>query len=72
MKTKFFDDKFIIWLVKLGGYESTEEPIKTYVVADTFIAAYEAAMNWSNDYLEGDNLVMSIEIVSNCVLDGRK
>ena len=72
MKTKFMGDKFIVWLVKMGGYESIEEPVAVYVVAETLIAAHEVAMDWSREFIQGDSLVMSIEIVTNCVLDGRK
>ena len=72
MKTKFMGDKFIVWLVKMGEYESIEEPVTVYVVAENLMVAHEVAMAWSKEFIQDDSLVLSISFVSDCILDGRK
>ena len=71
MAVKFLPDGFIIWKVKLGKYESTQAPIDTFVVAPDLVAAHEAAMNWEREVLQDDNVILSVSMVSDCILDGR-
>ncbi len=70
MTVKFLPDNFIVWRVKLGKREMPKSGYDLFVLAPDLVAAHEAAMNHEREMTRDDNLVLSIEIVADCILDG--
>lgn len=69
MTLKYLPDGFIIWRVELGRYESTQERIELFVAAPDLLTAHTAAMDFERETAAGDNLVMSIAVITDCILD---
>lgn len=68
--TRFLPDGFIIWKVKLGKYESTKPAWNVFVAAPDIMTAHKAVMDYEKEMLQDNDLVLSIEVVSDCILDG--
>ena len=69
MALKYLPDGFIIWRVELGWYESTEERIELFIAAPDLLTAHTAAMDFERQVSQVGNLVMSIGVVTDCILD---
>ncbi len=70
MTVKFLPDNFIIWKVKLGKREMSKSGYDLFVLAPGLLSAYKAAIHHEREMTRDDNLVLSIEIVADCILDG--
>lgn len=66
---KYLPDGFIIWRVQLGRYESTEDCTELFIAAPDILTAHAAAMNFEYEAIQANNLVMSIEVVTDCIID---
>lgn len=69
MAIKFFPDNFIIWKVTLGKLEATKPAYHIFVAAPDLLTAHGAAMDHEREMAQDGNLVLSIEVAADCVLD---
>ena len=71
MTIKFLPDSFIVWKVRMGKRESINPGYDLFVLAPDLVSAHDSAMNHEREMTRDDNLVLSIEIVADCILDAR-
>ena len=71
MSVKFLPDDFIIWKVRLGKRESFFPGYDLFVVAPDLVSAHESAMVHEREMVQDNNIILSISLVADCILDGR-
>ncbi len=71
MTVKFLPDNFIVWKVVLGKRESVEPGYDLFVLAPDLVTAHDSAMEHERQFARDDNLILSIQIVADCILDAR-
>ena len=71
MAVKFLPDGFIVWKVVMGKRESVKPGYDLFILAPDLVTAHNSAMEHEREFTQDGNLVLSIQIVSDCILDAR-
>jgi len=71
MIVKFLPDSFIVWKVKMGKRESVLPGYDLFVLAPDLVTAHDSAMEYEREMVRDDNLVLSIGVIADCILDAR-
>ena len=71
MTIKFLSDDFIIWKARMGKRETVNPGYDLFVAASNLVKAHEAAMIYEREMIHDGNLVLSVEVVADCILDAR-